>query len=169
MDIKERNSYALDSRHAWLLLFLFLCGSLLTLVYAPELELPSGLERNDLLLCAALLLLFSSFLTTSVCGWLFLPLASVAFGVLTAFGANETMAAYAEREREAISYLLVMGGIVPAHFVLGVWGMTNSRRLWRALIREGSIDKKGLIGMYSMMTIAAAVSFSLAAYVILYR
>lgn len=158
MNIIERDADIGDNRHSWLLLFFFLSGSLLSLLYMPERVMAEGLDIAAAWHCMSAMLLFSAVLSLSVCGQLILPLVLGALGVLTALGANAAYVEYLASRPELYRRLLVFALLVPANFALGSWGMDNSGAIRSALAAEGSITKKQYVRMYTVMAVSAAVS-----------
>ena len=155
MDIKERISDEHASRHAWLLLFAFICGALLTLVYLPGLLSVESFGLTTELLCMSLTLLLSAALSSSVCGAFYLPLIFAALGVVTAFGANAALEEFQACREACLKRTLTIFVLVPLNFSLGVWGMCNSLLLRRAVSKEGSIGKGRYRRMYFWMTATA--------------
>ena len=167
MEINKRTPVEYESRYSWLLVFAFLCGSMLSLLYMPEGLRSANFSPEASILCLAVLLPLLPLLSTSVCGRALLPLCFVAFGIMTALDAlaacREFYVAREQFYRRAVTAAL----LTPPCFVMGVAGMRNSERLCSALAAEGSIGKKQYIGMYTMMAAAAAVSSLLLAYAVL--
>ncbi len=157
MDRKERIIDDTTGKYAWLLMFCFLCGSLLTLVYMPEKGGTSGLSMEAGAVFAAGALILSAALAVSVCGKL-MPALFVALGIVTALSACAAYAEYFAQRELFVRRLLLTGLSVPLNFAVGVWGMDNSRRICAALEAQDVIPRRQRVNMYILMAAVTALS-----------
>lgn len=157
MDINERIADDSSGKYAWLLMFTFLCGSLLTLVYLPDAGGTYGISMESGAFFASVLLALSAALSASVCGKLLMPVLFIALGVLTALGASSVYIEFTQGGTSCLRRLLVICLLVPLNFILGVWGMGISDRLNAALRGEAGLTERQRAQMYILMAVSLAI------------
>ena len=139
------------SKLAETVLLFYAFGALMTLTYYRQLFAWLDDIREFTLETIILLLLMDVFSSSSVTAALCIPVSSVGIGVASAVKISELISGagtYAAGKRMELIFLLLA---IPAHFVIGVYGLSNSYELVRALRDGGKYKPYELALMYAIM------------------
>lgn len=148
--------------HTLTLLFTFLFGALLTLLYLPaiKLVLPEG---ENLAIISMLGILFSgALLASSLNGIVLLPLLSSVFGACAALEVDRIRSIVSSGAK-AWPEITVLFVIVPLFFRMCTWGMYSSLVIRELMVGQEPEFRKNKITAYTIMllgltALAAALS-----------
>ena len=141
--------------HTLVLLFTFLFGALMTLLYLPSIKtiLPenegfSGISMMGLLFSASLLI-------SSLNGTVLLPVISILFGCAVAIEVDKIRLLVSIGESQgpdAIRLLLV----VPLFFLISNWGMRSSLLIRELMNAQSNVFRKNKFITYTIMLLGLA-------------
>ena len=162
----ERES-SQDGGYAALLLFLFVSGAFLLLLYdeAAAQWLPLG---TDLPLYAfAVLLAADAAFAVSPTAALLRPVTTPVFGAAAALEGKAVLSLLAAASPEARLRLLIAFTAVSLHFLCCSWGLESARRLRRLLLKQGGFSGKYLAVSYAMMLLGFSAAGLLMRYILI--
>lgn len=159
-----------ESNKSWYpetVLFCFVFGALMTLIYYPvNIQVLPNI-KDCALHFAAVILLADGFLSASVNGIFLFPLNSAALGAVSAvkvktlISGNSTVTEFKRLE------LIIILIYIPLHFAISVWGMNNSDLLREGLRAKNSFSAKYRVITYAIMLICIAAAMLLAGYILI--
>ena len=139
-----------------LLLFLFVFGCFLCILYGESLPRFVEFETGEQWRLIPLILLVDAAFAASVTASLVFPLLTCLFGFLSAFGAEEIAALFSAGDAEWRLKLLVLLLLVPAHFVLSSVGMENASAMREAMRSRGLLTWKTMLFPYAVIGLGPA-------------
>ena len=151
--MKTTESYRRE--HYVFLLFMFLFGALMTLLYLPPIK--EFIPDNEYIwvVAFAVLLLISSLLVSSLNGIVLLPLVSVFFGATAALELERirVLIEMGEKPGAELAFVFVF---TPVYFWICNWGMRSSSTI-RECMHTGVADyRKKKVCTYSIILFGAA-------------
>lgn len=149
----------LDSgRDQALLMFLFVFGGFLFVLYGDSLMRFAQLESGKVWRMIRLVLLLDAVFAASVTASVVFPLLTGAFGFLTAFGTKEILELSAADAALWKPKLLILLLFVPAHFVLSARGMENASAMRDAMRARGALSWKTCLFPYAVIWVGPAAA-----------
>ncbi len=139
-----------------LLLFLFVCGGCLFLLYEDAMTGLIPVEGERVWSFLVLILFLDGLCAASLCASLLLPMLTWLLGVFSASGAGEILTL---PENAAVGWrwkLLLLLLLVPVHFVLCTRGMSEAAELREALRRQGLLTWKKICFPYAALCVGPA-------------
>lgn len=156
MKLNSYTSDSIDGKYLLLQLFAFLCGSLLTLIYAPY-AMAELSARAPALLIAAIFALAAAF-SASMCACVVMPLLSAAFGAAVAFGSVMICAGIKAGGEGVLALSLIILAAVPLHFIIGSASLGAMERVRKALSGGEPLARARYARLYLAAASAAAAS-----------
>lgn len=152
-------------RYTMTLLFTFMCGSLLTLLYLIPLLRTAELRDELPWLMIAMLLVLEAAMCGSLQALPGLPFGSLLFGAAAAYEAHLAAAEYAMQLDGTIRRTLLLMLTVPLHFFLCSAGMTSAAEARDAMSAAGIYTGKRRLHSYITMFTGAAAAVLLVWYI----
>ena len=151
--MRQEESY--KRGHCIVLLFLFLFGALMTLLYMPAIKERFPENESFALLCMLWLMFTASLLVSSINGIVALPLLTVLFGSATAFEADRARLLFACGNSAWLEAIITII-IVPLFFAVCNWGMGLSLLVRELTSRHTTEYGKKKFITYTVMLLGAA-------------
>ena len=141
-----------------LLMFLFVFGSFLFILYGDSLARAADLESGKAWRLISLVLFLDAAFAASVTAIVILPLLTWGFGFLAALGAKEIFELSAASSASWKPRLFVLLFLVPVHFVLSARGMENASALRDAMRARGLLSWKTSLFPYAVIWVGPAAA-----------
>ena len=151
------------STHSITLLFSFMCGSLLSLIYLIP-NIPFRFAEHMPVIAAAASFSVGSLTCGTVCCIIVQPLSTAVLGCATAF---EMYSAVTELPaKEAAWRMGIMAVLIPLHFLVCSYGMIQSGISREAMRQTGTYSRKQTLYTYAIMLAGLAAAALLIRYIL---
>lgn len=149
--------------HSITLLFSFMCGSLLSLIYLLP-NISSRFTENMPVIAAAVSFSVAALTCGTACCITVQPLSTAVLGCAAAF---EMYSAVTELSaKETAGRIGIMAVLIPLHFLVCSYGMTQSSIVKDAMRQVGTYSRKQTLYTYAIMLAGLAAAALLIRYIL---